>query len=147
MKTWLFKKRNCLMIETARWILFFSVAVPVQPNQIKDSTSIFYRKREPPLLLDKIWLLSGTSKLMEFFAVNCADKSIQCWNLFTWGGVHKLRLQDEVGRWLSKCQQMSTGVGRWSVICQCWLFSIFQGCVGLIIYVSDQTTRSHTKKE
>ena len=24
------------------------------------------------------------------------------------GVVHKLRLQDEVGRWLSKCQQMST---------------------------------------
>ena len=43
------------------------------------------------------------------------------------GGVHKLRLQDEVGRWLSKCQQMSTGVGRWSVLCQCWLFSTFAG--------------------
>ena len=26
------------------------------------------------------------------------------------GGVHKLRLQDEVGRWLSKCQQMLTKV-------------------------------------
>ena len=34
------------------------------------------------------------------------------------GGVHKLRLQDEVGRWLSKCQQMLTKVGRWSVICK-----------------------------
>ena len=34
------------------------------------------------------------------------------------GGVHKLRLQDEVGRWLSKCQQMSTGVYWWSVLCQ-----------------------------
>ena len=36
----------------------------------------------------------------------------------TLGGVHKLRLQDEVGRWLSKCQQMLTEVGRWSVICK-----------------------------
>ena len=34
------------------------------------------------------------------------------------GGVHKLRLQDEVGRWLSKCQQMLTKVGRWSVLCK-----------------------------
>ena len=34
------------------------------------------------------------------------------------GGVHKLRLQDEVGRWLSKCQQMLTEVGRWSVLCK-----------------------------
>ena len=34
------------------------------------------------------------------------------------GVVHKLRLQDEVGRWLSKCQQMSTEAGRWSVLCQ-----------------------------
>ena len=25
-------------------------------------------------------------------------------------GVHKLRLQDEVGKWLSKCQQMSSGL-------------------------------------
>ena len=41
------------------------------------------------------------------------------------GVVHKLCLQDEVGRWLSKCQQMSTGVGRWSVLCQRCLFSIF----------------------
>ena len=34
------------------------------------------------------------------------------------GGVHNLRLQDEVGRWLSKCQQMLTEVGRWSVLCK-----------------------------
>ena len=37
---------------------------------------------------------------------------------FKLGGIHKLRLQDEVGRWLSKCQQMLTKVGRWSVICK-----------------------------
>ena len=34
------------------------------------------------------------------------------------GGVHKLRLQEEVGRWLSKCQQKLTKVGRWSVLCK-----------------------------
>ena len=27
-------------------------------------------------------------------------------------GGSQLRLQEEVGRWLSKCQQMSTGIGR-----------------------------------
>ena len=46
-------------------------------------------------------------------------------NLLLLGGVHKLRLQDEVGRLLSKCQQMSTGVGRWSGLCQRWLFFNF----------------------
>ena len=30
--------------------------------------------------------------------------------IFYLGGVHKLRLQDEVGRWLFKCQLMSTGL-------------------------------------
>ena len=38
--------------------------------------------------------------------------------IFSLGVVHKLRLQDEVGRWLSKCQQMLTEVGRWSVLCK-----------------------------
>ena len=36
----------------------------------------------------------------------------------TLGVVHKLCLQDEVGRWLSKCQQMLTEVGRWSALCK-----------------------------
>ena len=39
-------------------------------------------------------------------------------NHFKLGGLHKLRLQEEVGRWLSKCQQKLTKVGRWSVLCK-----------------------------
>ena len=52
------------------------------------------------------------------------------------GGIHKLRLQDEVGRWLSKYQQMSTGVGRWSVQCQRLPF---------VPILNMRTTRSQTK--
>ena len=54
--------------------------------------------------------LKGRSKMLE-----CELWALSLRQL---GGVHKLRLQDEVGRWLSKCQQMLTEVGRWSVLCK-----------------------------
>ena len=55
------------------------------------------------------------SKLGKVIRAYCSDLS----TTLPLGVVYKLRLQDKVGKWLSKCQQMSTGVGsrtRWSVL-------------------------------
>ena len=54
---------------------------------------------------------------MVFGAILFVDihRTLEMYKKIDLGVVHKLRLQDEVGMWLSKCQQ---GVGRWSVLCQ-----------------------------
>ena len=57
------------------------------------------------------------------------------------------RLQDKVGRWLSKCQQMSTGVGGLFYVIFWHFFQFFQGCIQLIIYLSDQTTNVKQKRK
>ena len=74
--------------------------------------------------VNKIWCidLKYSVDLMEIFAVelSVSELLLLAWRLFDSRQKCQftLHLQDEVGRWLSKCQQMSTGVGKWSVLCQ-----------------------------
>ena len=70
------------------------------------------------LWIDIVWGLQKLGLILESKVVqklslekNVFNKKC-CPKFICLGGVHKLRLQDEVGRWLSKCQQMLTEVGR-----------------------------------
>ena len=96
------------------------------------SLSIPLIAKKTPQTINYIWIMKTTFNMIKVFYLCCIeccehspDQGGRRWlpSGNPWlGVVHKLRLQDEVGRWLSKCQQMSTGVGRWSVSCQRWLF-------------------------
>ena len=53
--------------------------------------------------------IENSCKLYDFTQINCMEKFI-----LVLGVVHKLRGQDEVGRWSVKCPRLSTK-GRWVV--------------------------------
>ena len=76
---------------------------------------------------------TGTKSSVKLRSIMVLMKSSYRVLVMALGGVHKLRLQDEVGRWLSKCQQMLTEVGRSYV--NVYFFSL-QGCVRLIILIT-----------
>ena len=61
-----------------------------------------------------VCMLKGVKRILQYESGRVYHLSSKSpYFKITLGVVHKLRLQDEVGRWLSKCQQ---GVGRWSVL-------------------------------
>jgi hypothetical protein len=81
--------------------------------------SLFYDFHGSPWIFIQLTTFSSC----KHWWLNCWPLGVQCFPLHHGGtplAVHKVHLQNEVGRWLSKFQQ---GVGRWSVICQRWLFS------------------------
>ena len=75
-------------------------------------------KHSKPYELPSRIIVVNTFKKNFFSEPKYEDQWCYLKALLMLGGVHKLRLQDEVGRWLSKCQQMLTEVGRWSVLCK-----------------------------
>ena len=92
-----------------------------------------------------------TSPRMEVHLVLCY-KSF--YNLF--GGVQKLRLQDEIGRWLSKCQHMSTNVNRGLSYCGRMSHFLYMKALTTVLnstiwkwnnrLIAEQLKRSVTKK-
>ena len=105
-----YNNRGRFLIEAILWWLI--IALPI------NLASIFF-SIQAPAYIHTDHINNGTNDFNTSLGIMISYSKIQFAVTFILGVVHKLRLQDEVGRWLSKCQQMSTGVGRWSVLCQC----------------------------